>query len=74
MLSSYFFARRAQEETRLRQAAEARIQTLEAQLARANGARRRPRLRRKQLAPCPYPLSRPSRFTYPRASARPARW
>ena len=71
VLSSYFFARRAQEETRraqeetqraqeearradeearLRQAAEAEVQALRAQLAQANGPRRR-RRRLRNSAP-----------------------
>ena len=70
MLSSYFFARRAQEEARraqeeirradeanrradeearLRQTAEAEVQALKAQLARASGARRRRRRLRNSV-------------------------
>ena len=70
MLSSYLFARRAQEETQraqeetrradeatrradeeahLRQAAEAEVQVLRAQLARANGSRRRRRRLRNSV-------------------------
>ena len=63
VLSSYFFARRAQEETqraqeearradeeaRLRQTAEAEVQALRAQLAQSNGSRRRRRRLRNNV-------------------------